>query len=169
VIRRLLAALACAALLAVVTPGGALAGDDGAAERALGRRSFDEAEQHFKKGQFQAALELYEEGYRLTRLPGFLINIAHCYRLTGEARRARATYRKFLIVEPSSPHKAEIEEIIRGLDRAIGRQGGEAAAAAEARKPRVPSTRWWLWSALAASVVGSTVANMALAEADQQQ
>jgi tetratricopeptide (TPR) repeat protein len=166
---RLLVALACAALLVA---GARRAQADDSALRAEGRRRFEQAEQHFRKGEYQTALELYEAGYRLTRLPGFLINIAHCYRLAGDLRKARATYRKFLLVEPTSPHKAEIEEIIRGLDRALAREP-DPAAAPEPRKPRVPSPRWWLWSALAASVVGtavaSTAANSALADDDKRQ
>jgi hypothetical protein len=169
--RRLLVALACAALLVAGGPRRAGA-DDSAAERAEGRRRFEEAEQHFRKGEYQIALELYQAGYRLTRLPGFLINIAHCYRLTGDLRRARGTYRKFLLVEPTSPHRTEIEEIVRGLDLALAREANPTPPS-EPRKPRVPSARWWLWSALAASMVGtavaSTAANSALADDDKRQ
>jgi tetratricopeptide (TPR) repeat protein len=168
---RLLVALACAALL-VAAQGRRAAADDSAAERAEGRRRFEQAEQHFRKGEYQVALELYEAGYRLTRLPGFLINMAHCYRLAGDLRKARATYRKFLLVEPTSPHKAEIEEIMRGLDRALAREP-DPTPPPEPRKPRIPSPRWWLWSALAASVVGTAVAssaaNSALADEDKRQ
>ena len=42
-------------------------------------------------------------------------------------------------------------------------------AAAPAKEPRTPSARWWLWSALAASVVGGTVATMALAASEEKR
>jgi hypothetical protein len=105
----------------------------------------------------------YEAGYRLTRLPGFLINVAHCHRLSGDLRKGRAYYRKYLLVMPTSPRKAEVEEIIRKLDQAIADEAGATATEEQAatRELRTPSSRWWLWSALASSVVGSTVATMA--------
>jgi tetratricopeptide (TPR) repeat protein len=167
--RRLLFPFICV-LLVAGSRGSRAADGAGAqgADRAEGRRRFDKGEQHFRRGEYQAALEDYEAGYRLTRLPGFLINIAHCYRLGGDPRKARATYRKYLVIEPASPHKAEIEELIRALDKVVAADDGGVARATSA-KPRTPSVRWWLWSALAASVVGSTVANIALAEAERRQ
>jgi len=109
-----------------------------------------------------------EAGYHLTRLPGFLINIAHCHRLSGDLRKARAFYRKYLLVVPTSPRKAEVEDIIRKLDEALAAEAvpGEAAAS---KDPKTPSLRWWLWSALASSVVGSTVATMALAASEEKR
>jgi hypothetical protein len=141
------------ALLALASP--ARAGDP----RAQGRRHFDAAEQHFGRGEYPAALSEYEAGYELTRLPGFLINIAQCYRLTGDLRRARAFYRKYLVVVPASPRKAEIEAIIRALDRDLASLTGEPAAPAPEQAPRTPSVRWWIWTALASSVVGGTMAS----------
>ena len=154
---RAAAALVCAAMLVA---GAAAAGERETAERE-GRRRFERGEQHFQRGQYPAALAEYEAGYRVTRLPGFLINMAQCYRLTGDLRRARAYYRKYLVVMPTSPRKAEVEGLIRSLDKELD---GEADAG---RTPRIPSARWWLWTALASSVVGSTVANMAVASDDE--
>jgi hypothetical protein len=163
---RALAALGCVLVLAQAPAVSAQSPE----ARAEGRRRFESGEQYFQKGQYASALVEYEAGYQLTRLPGFLINIAHCHRLSGDHRRARAFYRKYLLVEPTSPRKAEVEEIIRKLDESLA---GEAATPEEAsppsKEPRTPSARWWLWSALAASVVGSTVANMALAASEEKR
>jgi tetratricopeptide (TPR) repeat protein len=165
-----LTGLICA-LLVACTAGRARAEEE-REERAEGRRRFESGEQYYRRGQYQAALEQYQAGYGLTRLPGFLINIGHCYRLEGQARKARATYRTFLVVEPASPHKAEVEELIRALDRTVAEE--DAASPTSAARPAMtvhklhtPSTRWWLWSALASSVVGSAVANRALADAEK--
>jgi tetratricopeptide (TPR) repeat protein len=152
-----------AALLLLLAAGAGVAGEP--SDRAEGRRRFELGEHHYRRGEYPAALEQYEAGYRLTRLPGFLINMAHCYRLSGDARRARATYRKYLVVEPASAHKAEVEELIRSLDRVVAASAPEPA---EPRKPRIPSPRWWLWSALASSVVGTTVATQAVTGADSE-
>jgi hypothetical protein len=166
-------ALALAVLGCVLTlaPGPGRA-DSASDTRAEGRRRFEAGEQYFQKGHYAKALVEYEAGYQLTRLPGFLINIAHCHRLSGDLRKARAFYRKYLLVEPASPRKAEVEEIIRKIDDSLAALVAEGAASADERpvnkEPRTPSVRWWLWSALASSVVGSTVANMALAASEEK-
>jgi hypothetical protein len=155
--------IALTVLLASLAPARA----DDAADRAAGRRHFQLGEQHFQRGEFADALREYEAGYRVTRLPGFIINIAHCHRLMGDLRKARANYRRYLLVAPASPRKAEVEEMIATLDRTIASQdGGDAAAP---RPLHTPSVRWWLWSALASSLVGSTVATMALAASEERQ
>jgi tetratricopeptide (TPR) repeat protein len=159
---RLLIALAL--VFAFATPPRAHADD--AADRASGKRHFQLGEQHFQRGEFAEALREYEAGYRVTRLPGFIINIAHCHRLMGDLRKARAHYRRYLLVVPASPRKAEVEEMIATLDRSIASQDGDAAAP---RPLHTPSVRWWLWSALASSLVGSTVATMALAASEERQ
>ena len=163
---RLLAAAVCGLML-VAAP---VVRADEAADRAEGRRRFEAGEQNFQLGAYAAALADYEAGYQLTRLPGFLINIAHCYRLSGELRKARAFYRKYLLVVPTSPRKAEVEDIIRKLDETLAAESapGEEQAA-PAKDPKTPSLRWWLWSALAASVVGSTVATSALTASEEKR
>jgi tetratricopeptide (TPR) repeat protein len=165
-----LAALVCALLVA--GSAGRARAEEEREERTEGRRRFEVGEQHYRRGEYQAALEQYEAGYGLTRLPGFLINIGHCYRLMGQARTARATYRKYVVVEPASPHRGEVEELIRALDRTVAEEDAASSPAAKRpvalpHKPRTPSARWWLWSALASSVVGSAVANRALADAEK--
>jgi hypothetical protein len=167
--KRALATLVCTLVLA----GAPVVKADEAEDRAEGRRRFEAGEQHFSKGEYAAALAEYEAGYRLTRLPGFLINIAHCHRLSGELRKGRAFYRKYLLVVPTSPRKAEVEEIIRKLDEALAAEAApgevDPTTAAAAKEVRTPSLRWWLWSALASSVVGSTVATMALAASEEKR
>jgi hypothetical protein len=165
--RGALAALGCALVL-VVAPA-VRAADDPFEPRAEGRRRFEAGEQYFQKGQYASALVEYEAGYQLTRLPGFLINIAHCHRLSGDQRKARAFYRKYLLVEPTSPRKAEVEEIIRKLDESLAGEAATPEETAPAKELRTPSVRWWLWSALASSVVGNTVATMALAASEEKR
>jgi tetratricopeptide (TPR) repeat protein len=140
------------------------------------RQIYQAAEAHFQRGSFPEALSEYEAGYKLTRLPGFLINIAQCHRLMGELKKARAFYRKYLLVMPVSPRRQEVEEMILALDKAIAEgaaapTGTAAAPPAKPEKPSAPeraaSVRWWIWSAVAGSVVGSTVATSTLAAASR--
>jgi tetratricopeptide (TPR) repeat protein len=155
--------LACA----IVVSAPIHASADDAADRAAGRRHFERGEQLFQRGDFTHALEEYEAGYRITRLPGFIINVAHCHRLMGDLRKARAHYRRYLLIAPASTRKSEVEEMIASLDQTIAAEDGDTAAAPP--KQRTPSVRWWLWSAVASSLVGSTVATMALAASEDRR
>lgn len=121
-----LAALTVAGALALAaSPAGAQTPGD----KAASRTHFEQGERHFKEGRYADALTEYERGYVLVALPGFLINIAHCHRMLGELRKARASYRKFLLVQPVSPRRSEVEDIIAKLDRAIAEEDAEAATA----------------------------------------
>ncbi len=88
-------------------------------DRAESRERFEQAETFFKAGDFAQALANYEAGYQLAALPGFLINIAHCHRMMGDLRKARAFYRKFILVSPQSPRRREVQDFITELDRSI--------------------------------------------------
>jgi tetratricopeptide (TPR) repeat protein len=162
-------ALRALVVCGLVLAAAGVAKADDAAERAEGRKRFEAGEQYFQRGAYASALVEYEAGYQLTRLPGFLINIAHCHRLSGELRKARAFYRKYLLVVPTSPRKAEVEEIIRKLDEALAAEAVPGEEEAATKDPKTPSLRWWLWSALASSVVGNTVATMALAASEEKR
>lgn len=136
--------------------------------KAVARTHFDAAERAFAAGHFTEALADYQAGYRAAPLPGFLINIAHCYRLSGDLHRARAYYRKYILVEPTSSRRKEVEDMITELDRAIAEVESAAPAAhtsAAHTGPRPPpSPDFWLWSAIATSIVGPTAARLGQAE-----
>jgi tetratricopeptide (TPR) repeat protein len=94
------------------------------------RRAFKNAEEHFRAGMFAEALSEYQGGYDASPLPGFLINIAQCQRRLGDLRKARATYQKFIMVAPDSPHVSEVTTLIGELDKLIAdldRAGSETA------------------------------------------
>lgn len=93
------------------------------------RRSFQEAEAHFRAGEFAEALSAYEAGYAQAPLPGFLINIAQCYRRLGDLTRARATYQKFVMVAPDSPHVPEVTNLIAEIDKLLAQLEQEHASA----------------------------------------
>jgi len=93
------------------------------------RRAFQEAEAHFQAGEFAEALSAYETGYAQAPLPGFLINIAQCYRRLGDLTRARATYQKFVMVAPDSPHVPEVTNLIAEIDKLLAQLEEERKAA----------------------------------------
>ncbi len=87
-------------------PAGALA--DEARARAL----FQQAETHFKLGEFSRALPLYKQAYRARALPAFLFNIGQCHRYLGNCTKAEFFFQQFLAQVPRSPHAGTISAII---------------------------------------------------------
>jgi tetratricopeptide (TPR) repeat protein len=66
-----------------------------AADLEKGSALYGEAEKYFKVGSYNEALKLYQDGYRLTDLPRFLINIGQCQKYLknyAEALKAYKTY-----------------------------------------------------------------------------
>jgi hypothetical protein len=124
------------ALMLVVALAQLAAAGPSAAERAA-RHSFQNAESHFRAGRFAEALAEYQAGYDKAPLPGFLINIAQCHRRLGDLRKARATYHKFVMVAPDSPHVPEVRSLIAELDKLVADLDGQKAAEA-ARRQDVP-------------------------------
>jgi hypothetical protein len=133
------AAVGAAALLVLVAVGGrpAVAAPSEAERQA--RRSFKVAEEHFRAGMFAEALTEYQAGYDAFPLPGFLINIAQCQRRLGDLRKARASYQKFIMVAPDSPHVPEVTALIAELDKLIAELGpADEAERARSEPPPAP-------------------------------
>jgi tetratricopeptide (TPR) repeat protein len=136
----------------------------------------------FNAGRFEEAIAEWERGYALAPKPLFVVNLAHAERRRGELRKSLALYRRYLLVDPETELRGEVERVIAELERAI-------AADDEARAPRTPPRppapapraeaaapalvtpaapppdrapsplykRWWVWTA-AAAVVGGAAA-----------
>jgi len=73
-----------------------------------------QARQHFQRGstlsqhgQYKKAFEEFSAGYRLSRRPVFLFNMAECARLGGDPAQARAYYERYL---REDPHGALVKE-----------------------------------------------------------
>ena len=83
------------------------------------KAAFDRAEVHFKLGEFKAALPLYKEAYRAKAMPEFLFNIGQCHRHLGDCRKANFFFRQFLSHRPKTPHKANLEKLIKECEAHI--------------------------------------------------
>ena len=81
-------------------------------KRRLSRRIFQTAEEYYQVGELELALELYREAHQLAPLPGFLFNIAQCYRRLGEWSRALTYYHAFMAAAPNAPNLEEVHELI---------------------------------------------------------
>lgn len=102
------------------------------AERA--RALFQQGMADYHLGDYARAIDALKEGYRLSRAPGFLFNIAQAYRRKGDCAPALRFYREDLQAEPSAPYRKEVEERIAEMTRCVEDEQ-RAAASAQALVP----------------------------------
>jgi tetratricopeptide (TPR) repeat protein len=102
------------------------------------RALFQHAEMNFNLGKFSEALTDYQGAYEAKPLPGFLFNIAQCYRNLSNYERARFFYRRYLALDPHTSNRRLVEDLISEMTRLLDKQ--EAAAAATPPPPPPPSS-----------------------------
>jgi tetratricopeptide (TPR) repeat protein len=110
-------------ILAAVAQPAHAEGDPKAAARA----HFKRAEAAFNIGKFEEALAAYQAAYETKPLPGFLFNIAQCHRNMGNHERALFFYRRYLALDPQSPNRAVVEELIDETERRRASQAPSTA------------------------------------------
>jgi tetratricopeptide (TPR) repeat protein len=184
-LRRVRRSLLAVALLALVGGGAPRAAPADKGERAA-RAAFQRGEKAFNLGKFDEALKGYEEAYEAKPLPALLFNIAQCHRNLGDAERAVFFYRRFLALDPETPNRAMVEQLIVEQQKVLEER---AASATPTPAPAVTSAapapaasvsavdltprpapgeapplyrRWWVWAA--AGVVAAGVAAALLIE-----
>lgn len=110
---------------------------DEQAARAL----FADGQKAYDLGEFDRALTLYSDAYKLKPLPGFLFNIAQCHRQLGNFERASFFYGRF--VDNSKPDAANVglaKELMADMDRRQAEKV-EAEKKAAAEKARVEAEK----------------------------
>lgn len=93
------------------------------------REHFQNAENSFNLGRFPDALADYQAAYEAKPLPGFLFNIAQCYRNMQSYDRARFFYRRYLALDPKTPNRRLVEDLIAEMTRELNK--AESAAKAD--------------------------------------
>ncbi len=124
-------------LLCVALPASALAAPEAAAKRAAIR-----ARTAFDTGQFDEAIGLYEEAYRLKPSPNLLFNLAQSHRRAGHGDEALSYYRRYLETNPPHAQATATEGLIDELvaEQALARSEKEAREA-EARRLELERSR----------------------------
>jgi Tetratricopeptide repeat len=89
----------------------------------------------FDLGDFDKAIEAWQQGYKEKPDPGFLYNIGQAYRLKGDAGKAIFFYRGYLRNSPKAPNRAEVEQKIATLQK----QGQGQGQGNEGNKPASPT------------------------------
>jgi len=104
---------------------------------AEGRRHARKANQLADVNKCKAAIPEYTKAIRLLKDPTLLFNRAECYRRTGEAGKAIADYRKFLVQLPAAPNRGQVENQIAALEKKPARAVIAVMPAAPAASPPV--------------------------------
>jgi hypothetical protein len=96
---------------------------------------FADGQKAYDVGEFERALTLYSDAYKLKSLPGFLFNIAQCHRQLGNFERASFFFGRF--IDNSKPAAPNIE-LARELMTDMGRRQAEKAKAQAKAKSDAP-------------------------------
>lgn len=130
---RLLASLLVVALLVPMLACPARADD-----RNLAKQAFHRASQHYKLGEFKAALDEFKAAYRAHEDPIFLFNIAQCERQLDQREEAVREYKMYLAEAPDAPNREDVRAVLARLEQEIADQHKrDQALAAEKATPPV--------------------------------
>jgi hypothetical protein len=101
---------------------------------AWAKTPLEEAKEHFINGtklfnltRYDDAIREYEAAYEIKDDPVFLYNIAQAHRLAGHLEKAIRFYRNYLRQAPDSPKRAEIEQRIVDMEKALETQHNQQA------------------------------------------
>jgi PEGA domain len=142
-VKRALALTAAASLLALAS----VAGADDATDKA--KMLFNMGAQAYDSGQFPAAIQAFEEAYRVAPRPGIVFSMAQAYRRQyyldkrpDTLKRAVRAYHDYLDKAEQGPRRAEAAESLAELDPIVARLAAAAPAEAAAPAPEAaPATR----------------------------
>ena len=92
------------------------------APRELARQNFNRGVDRYQAGDFEAALEAFQEAYRIAPHPNVRVNMANCYERLGRPAEAVYHFERFLAeADGSSPaQRTEVETALTRLRRTIG-------------------------------------------------
>ncbi len=130
-----LVGLAGLSFAAMLTSAPARADED-ATEQA--RQHYAKGKQAFDLGKWDDAIAEFEDAYRLRSDPTFLFNMAQAYRRKGDLQRALDLYKNYLIENPTTPKRADIEKRIQTLEEEMKKRPAAPAPLAREPSPAAP-------------------------------
>jgi hypothetical protein len=153
----------------------------------LSRERYKKGEELFSAGRYADAYTEFEAGYALVPRPLFLLNMAHSDRRRGQLRSARALYRRYIVMEPDSKFRAEVESVLQEIETVIASEDAAAKASAPPPAPPPPMAiapkplpppppaplpihkRWWFWAAAGGAVASAITAAIFLSRGDSYE
>jgi len=83
---------------------------------------YDQGLTHYNLGEFDAAIVEFKAAYAISNATGLLFNIAQDYRILKQFEQASSFYKTFLRLKPEAPNRADVEQRIDEMDKAIAEQ-----------------------------------------------
>jgi hypothetical protein len=105
-----------------------------------GLAHFKAGGKHYKEGRYSEAVAEFERALDLFPNPTLLFNLAQAHRHNGSAENAIFFFKRYLIMLPHAPDRADVEMRIHGLEQALatapaGTSPARAAAGVAATAP----------------------------------
>jgi tetratricopeptide (TPR) repeat protein len=91
-------------------------------ESAQAKALYSKGMAHFQLEEYDAAIEKWQEGFRIRPVPEFLYNIGQAYRLSRRPEKALSFYQKYLRMAPKAPNRSEVERHIASLSKVVEQQ-----------------------------------------------
>ena len=131
------------------------------AEVAEAKKHFNEAQTHYRLQEYQAALDEFQQAYKLSQKAGLLFNIAQCYRQMQQYPEAIQGFQAFIHDDPESSYRAEAEKNISELQALLAQQklAEQQRLEASQEKPKEQSKRRPLLLSLFGVAAGAGVAS----------
>ena len=105
---------------------------DSAAQDEAARQAFMDGRARYSRGDFEGALESFEEAYRLSGRPELLYNIAQAAERTRDDRRALEAYQGYLDQVETSDQREFVLSRVLFLERRLRAEEAEQREASEA-------------------------------------
>lgn len=126
-----------AALAALAPTASARAEVEPTATNQAAERHFESGVNFYRNGDYESARIEFEAGYRLSRLPDFLVNLCQVADKQNRIQEAVNYCEQYLRVEPNAKDSAEVRT---RLDRLRQQLGSPAQPASAPSQPSAPST-----------------------------
>ncbi|MDW8280208.1 MAG: tetratricopeptide repeat protein [Myxococcales bacterium] len=84
---------------------------------------FGQGLQHYERGEYEQAIQMFRAGHAAEGHPAYLFNIAQAQRLAGQLEEALASYRAYLAAAPMAENRAEVEQHVAALERQVALAG----------------------------------------------
>ncbi|MEM6956601.1 MAG: hypothetical protein AAF411_03810 [Myxococcota bacterium] len=146
----------CAVML-FLSPLASLAAQD-ASDDELARELFEAAEVSVGRGDYERALELFQESFELSDRPELLFNAGNAAERVRRDELAVELYTAYLERLPEASNRQAVEARLTRLRRLVEEEEEDNAAPVESNEPR--RTNAWAW-ALGSSTVAFTALGIA--------
>ena len=138
-------------LFVVAHPGDALGQSPGPTPSPLVRPDAEHekrADEHYRRGlrafderRYDEAITSFRAAFELTKLPGFLFNIALAQRKSRNCAEALATYERYLQLKPNAHNRAVVERHVAEMRRCVARRRAAQASMKTGAASPAPSVR----------------------------